>query len=262
MFRRPPRSALFPYTTLFRSLFFRGVRLQTARVGRGVQADVGGARADVVHHPRCGAAAGLVAGGEVPASTGGREGGAGAVPRLRLRPPCHAGPLPGMRRRRLRHQFGMIRRLLYFLNGPLPSVTLEDALTWAYWVVVAACAGWLLLRWFAVNRRFGLSRRRRTEPRCARCGYIVGRGCSVVCAECGSDVREGGIVTPDTPPQAGVAPGVGYVLAALAPLPVALAMGSIVARWQPFGWDYQALWVSDLDTRRPGPPAGRTHRFM
>src|SRR5438876_7628810 len=35
MIRRPPRSTLFPYTTLFRSTFLIAVRLQGQRVGRG-----------------------------------------------------------------------------------------------------------------------------------------------------------------------------------------------------------------------------------
>src|SRR5258707_5827575 len=38
MIRRPPRSTLFPYTTLFRSLFgWRSSALTTTRPGRGLQ---------------------------------------------------------------------------------------------------------------------------------------------------------------------------------------------------------------------------------
>jgi hypothetical protein len=75
-------------------------------------------------------------------------------------------------------------------------------------------------------------------------------------------VREGGIVTPTTPPASDAAPAVFYILAALAPLPVALFLGHVVARWQPFGWDYQALWVSELNAGRPGSAADPTHRFL
>src|SRR3989441_7314363 len=39
MIRRPPRSTLFPYTTLFRSLLDRGDRRAHGRVGRGPQHD-------------------------------------------------------------------------------------------------------------------------------------------------------------------------------------------------------------------------------
>src|SRR3712207_8615106 len=36
MIRRPPRSTLFPYTTLFRSAFFAGVLLSCLPVGRWI----------------------------------------------------------------------------------------------------------------------------------------------------------------------------------------------------------------------------------
>src|SRR2546422_7804876 len=37
MIRRPPRSTLFPYTTLFRSMFFRSSRVYLAKVFPGCQ---------------------------------------------------------------------------------------------------------------------------------------------------------------------------------------------------------------------------------
>src|SRR5256885_7451709 len=56
MIRRPPRSTLFPYTTLFRSLS-AGQRLGE-RPGGGADREVRGAQradpsASLVHHPRC-----------------------------------------------------------------------------------------------------------------------------------------------------------------------------------------------------------------
>src|SRR2546430_13488556 len=70
MIRRPPRSTLFPYTTLFRSLFSAVTRDRLVERVRAEQAAL---------------AAGVPAGGEVarPVATPGR-------PRARLRP----GPLP------------------------------------------------------------------------------------------------------------------------------------------------------------------------
>src|SRR3712207_8960621 len=45
MIRRPPRSTLFPYTTLFRSCLARALRTETAREGRPLDAHPLSARA-------------------------------------------------------------------------------------------------------------------------------------------------------------------------------------------------------------------------
>src|SRR3989442_7444134 len=58
MIRRPPRSTLFPYTTLFRSLGPRSrpSRARRARVDAAVQGNGAGRLADYVHVPRQGRA--------------------------------------------------------------------------------------------------------------------------------------------------------------------------------------------------------------
>src|SRR3712207_7553556 len=48
MIRRPPRSTLFPYTTLFRSVALEGVPLHVAE--EGVEQDEAGALADAPEH--------------------------------------------------------------------------------------------------------------------------------------------------------------------------------------------------------------------
>lgn len=59
------------------------------------------------------------------------------------------------------------------------------------WLLAVSIVGGI---WFIWRRRCAS-----TDPRCARCGYIV-RGISTfTCPECGSDLREVGILPPGTP---------------------------------------------------------------
>src|SRR2546425_7973960 len=51
MIRRPPRSTLFPYTTLFRSLIGRGVGLALTPLPLGVEVQLGQVAAVVVKDP-------------------------------------------------------------------------------------------------------------------------------------------------------------------------------------------------------------------
>src|SRR3712207_2901769 len=86
MIRRPPRSTLFPYTTLFRSRLRRAVPAAATRVGR------------VPARPRVGPGGGVgvpVRGGQRGARCRGRAAGRGVV---RLRGPRPAGGGLGRRR--------------------------------------------------------------------------------------------------------------------------------------------------------------------
>lgn len=129
-------------------------------------------------------------------------------------------------------------------------VRIPPALVWAYGAAVAVTAGVILRRRFSTWRVYRDARRLSEEPRCGRCGYIVRPGASVVCSECGSDVREGGIVGPRTLPPG--RPLAWYVLVVLLALPVALWLGPRVAPWQPFGWDYETRWLQRIDAARGG----------
>src|SRR3712207_7738323 len=53
MIRRPPRSTLFPYTTLFRSAAARGAGAAADRAGAGRAADDGGGGADPARAAGC-----------------------------------------------------------------------------------------------------------------------------------------------------------------------------------------------------------------
>src|SRR3712207_7510170 len=50
MIRRPPRSTLFPYTTLFRSLLAPGYPVRVVELPRGARAELGGGVA-LASHP-------------------------------------------------------------------------------------------------------------------------------------------------------------------------------------------------------------------
>src|SRR3712207_6948383 len=88
MIRRPPRSTLFPYTTLFRSGVLRRPQRTSADPGRGAGGDPGGQRPD----PRARPAA------ERGAAGGSPEPGPGEH-----RQGCRHGPARGPRGRGLHH---------------------------------------------------------------------------------------------------------------------------------------------------------------
>ena len=133
--------------------------------------------------------------------------------------------------------------------------------TWAYAAAVAACLGLIALRWVAGWWACRGRRRLQEEPRCGRCDYIIRAGSSVVCPECGGDVREVGVVTPRAWRAAGVSrAGVWYLLAALLALPMAYHLTGWVAPRQPFGWRYGVIRWCYLDERTTGGEANPSFR--
>lgn len=107
-----------------------------------------------------------------------------------------------------------------------------------YWAAVVACALVLVVRVGAArltHRRHRQALER--EPRCGSCGYILARGTSPVCPECGRDVREHGLVTARCRRAVGPLPL--YVLLTLIALPIAIKVGPAAAEVQPLlGWRY------------------------
>jgi hypothetical protein len=133
----------------------------------------------------------------------------------------------------------------------------NDPIKTLYFAAIAACVLVLGLRfsinWLRHNRqRHDLDR----EPRCATCGYILAKGTSTICPECGSDVREHGLITSRARPRVGILPL--YIILALISLPAAIQIGSVLAHRQPFfGWRYhveQMVSVSRDDGTLFGPP--------
>src|SRR5687767_6620225 len=61
-------------------------------------------------------------------------------------------------------------------------------------VVAGAVACAILALWWAHRRRL---RNFDPEPRCGQCGYAVRENTTLTCPECGSDLREVGIIKPD-----------------------------------------------------------------
>src|SRR5260221_12317415 len=86
MIRRPPRSTLFPYTTLFRSVFETEPAIALAAVWRGIEDghELGSRKLAhrLLHQPRCKAAAAIIRSNQYHADPGeaaaigqGRRGG-------------------------------------------------------------------------------------------------------------------------------------------------------------------------------------------
>ena len=127
-------------------------------------------------------------------------------------------------------------RLMWFYNEVLP---------WGWGAVVAACPGYVVLRWLGRRWKYRDAARLAAEPRCLRCGYIIRPGGSVVCPECGGDVRERGIVAPGALPPLAVWPW--YLLAVLTAVPVGWWAGTQIEERQPFGWGYELVRVVHLE---------------
>lgn len=120
---------------------------------------------------------------------------------------------------------------------------------------MGGCAAVIFFRWLAWRWKYRDRRALAAEPRCGGCGYIIARGGSVVCSECGGDVREVGIVTPAT--RFGRSSRAWYVLVALLAAPVGVAVARVVEERQPFGWEFSlSRWVYIDET-----PMG-LHRFV
>src|SRR5260221_3956708 len=74
MIRRPPRSTLFPYTTLFRSVFETEPAIDLAAVWRGIEDghELGSRKLAhrLLHQPRCKAAAAIIRSNQYHADPG------------------------------------------------------------------------------------------------------------------------------------------------------------------------------------------------
>src|SRR5437588_12839068 len=60
------------------------------------------------------------------------------------------------------------------------------------WLLLPIVLGSAVLQWASRGR----TRNKATEPRCGRCGYNVTGLPGTICPECGSDLREVGIIWP------------------------------------------------------------------
>ena len=137
---------------------------------------------------------------------------------------------------------------------------LPEWVPWAYAAAVAACAGVVVYRWLVARWKYGDRLALAAEPRCAACGYIIAPGSSVICPECGGDLREVGLVTATTRPVRSAGPW--YLLAFLAALPIGLAAAPAVRRVWPFGWRYHAVWWVDVRLGAPDVMDRNHHRLM
>jgi hypothetical protein len=129
----------------------------------------------------------------------------------------------------------------------------ERLILQCYLAALAASLAVILLRHLKQRWKYRRRKRPAAEPRCATCDYIILPGSSVICPECGRDLREFGIVTATTLPANGPLPWL--ALAGLLVLPPALWLASLVERRQPFGWEFNVSRWFYLPPAHPWAPA-------
>jgi hypothetical protein len=76
---------------------------------------------------------------------------------------------------------------------------------------------------------------------CATCDYIITPHSSMICPECGSDVREKGLASAQIPPPLKL--GSLYLVIALLGLACAMPLTKLVQDYQPFGWRFQVTRI-------------------
>ena len=121
--------------------------------------------------------------------------------------------------------------------------------------LAALAAGLAAILFRHLSQRWKHRRRNRPDagPRCATCDYIILPGSSVICPDCGLDVREFGIVTATTLPANAPLPWL--ALSGLLVVPPALWLASLIERRQPFGWEFSVSRWFYLPSTKPWAPA-------
>ena len=154
-------------------------------------------------------------------------------------------------RRRVWHRHRAAERVL--LTAYNTAVRRGDQIVlYAYLGAVAACVAVICVR--HLSKWWKHQKSANTPSRCGTCGYIILPGSSVVCPECGSDIREKGIITATTPPAVDITPWL--VLGSLVALPAALWLAPRVAHRRPFGWTFSVSRWSYAPTADPSVPHG------
>ncbi len=119
--------------------------------------------------------------------------------------------------------------------------TVDSALR-AYWLIVGLCVVWIVLSRVMQYRQLRKLIGNGVGAACHSCGYAMVAGSSVICPECGCDVRKSGLITDAAKIPWKRLPMV--TLAAVLAIPVAMLCAPTAAQWQPFGWHFkvEAWW--------------------